>query len=403
MPAEPSLVRRILLSVESFLRVEQASAAVLLAATAVALIWVNSPWRHGYDMLWHTRLIGSWTAESGINDGLMTLFFLVVGLEIRHEMREGALSDPRIATLPSLMAAGGVAVPALIYLLLNPDPMLRRGWAVPTATDIAFAVGVLSLVGRHAPPALRMLLLTLAIVDDIIAILIIATFYSGGIAMSGLALVGGAIIVLWVIQRFAIRYPLAYAIPGVLLWFGMLRAGIHPTLAGVALGMLLPPTDSSNRILRSLHLFVAYAVLPLFALANAGVEFQGLSLAAGAPLAVVAGIVLGLVIGKPVGILLAAAGALRLRLASLPEGVQRPHLVLLGCLGGIGFTMSLFIVNLAFPDPRLLAAGKCAVLLASALAAVLSFAVGRFVRPRNQWPSKNDLTAYKQNGGTNPE
>lgn len=206
MPAEPSLVRRILLSVESFLRVEQASAAVLLAATAVALIWVNSPWRHSYDMLWHTRLIGSWTAESGINDGLMTLFFLVVGLEIRHEMREGALSDPRIATLPALMAAGGVAVPALIYLLLNPDPTLRRGWAVPTATDIAFAVGVLSLVGRHAPPALRMLLLTLAIVDDIIAILIIATFYSGGIAMSGLALVGGAIIVLWVIQRFAIRH-----------------------------------------------------------------------------------------------------------------------------------------------------------------------------------------------------
>jgi Na+:H+ antiporter, NhaA family len=314
----------------------------------------------------------------------MTLFFLVVGLEIRHEIREGALSDPRIATLPALMAAAGVAVPALIYLVLNPDPVLRRGWAVPTATDIAFAVGVLSLVGRRAPPALRMLLLTLAIVDDIIAILIIATFYSGGIAMSGLAIVASALVVLWIIQRFAVRHPLAYVLPGVLLWFGMFRAGIHPTLAGVAFGMLLPPTHSSNRILRSLHLFVAYAVLPLFALANAGVDFQGLSLAAGAPLAMTAGIILGLVIGKPLGIVLAAAGALRMRIASLPEGIEWPHLVLLGCLGGVGFTMSLFIVNLAFPDPGLLATGKCAVLLASALAAVVSFAVGRLFRSADQ-------------------
>ena len=381
MPAEQSLIRRILLSVESFLRVEQASAAALLAATAIALIWANSPWRHSYEMLWHSRLIGSWTWDFGINNGLMTLFFLVVGLEIRHEMRGGALSDPRIATLPALMAAAGVAVPALIYLLLNPDPVLRRGWAVPTATDIAFAVGVLSLVGKHAPPVLRMLLLTLAIVDDIIAILIIATFYSGGIAISGLALVGCALIVLWIIKRFAMRHPLAYTLPGVLLWLGMLRAGIHPTLAGVALGMLLPPTGSSSRLLRSLHLLVAYAVLPLFALANAGVDFHGLSLA---PLAVTAGILLGLVIGKPIGILLVTAGALRMRIASLPEDIEWPHLVLLGCLGGVGFTMSLFIANLAFPDPGLLATGKCAVLLASALAAAVSFVVGRRAGPRNQ-------------------
>lgn len=384
MPAESSLVRRILLSVESFLRVEQASGAALLAATAIALIWANSPWRHSYEALWHTRLVGSWTVHFGINDGLMTLFFLVVGFEIRHEMREGALSDTRIATLPALMAAGGVAVPGLIYLLLNQDPVLRRGWAVPTATDIAFAVGVLSLVGRRAPPSLRMLLLTLAIVDDIIAILIIATFYAGGIAISGLAIAACALVVLWVIQRLAIRHPLAYTLPGVLLWIGMLRAGIHPTLAGVALGMLLPPTGSSSRLLRSLHLFVAYAVLPLFALANAGVDFQGLSLAGGAPLAVTAGIILGLVIGKPVGILLASAAALRVRVASVPDNIDWPNLMLLGCLGGVGFTMSLFIANLAFTDPMLLATAKCAVLLASVLAAVVSFAVGRLVRPRNQ-------------------
>ncbi len=384
MSPERSLLHRILLSVESFLRVEQASGAALLAASAIALIWANSPWRHSYEMLWHARLVGSWSVAFGIDNGLMTLFFLVVGLEIRHELREGALSDPRIATLPVLMAAGGVAVPALLYLLTNPDPVSRRGWAVPTATDIAFAVGVLSLVGKHAPPALRMLLLTLAIVDDIVAVLIIATFYSGGIVMSGLAIVGCAILVLWIIQRFAIRHPLAYIVPGALLWLGMLRAGIHPTLAGVALGMLLPPTDSSNRMLRSLHLVVAYAVLPLFALANAGVDFQGLSFEAGAPLLITAGIILGLVIGKPLGILLAAAGALRMRIASLPENIRWPHLVLLGCLGGVGFTMSLFIANLAFADPRLLATAKCAVLLASALAAAVSFAAGRLLRPRNQ-------------------
>jgi Na+:H+ antiporter, NhaA family len=384
VPPERSLVRRILLSVESFLRVEQASGAALLAATAIALIWANSPWRHSYETLWHTRLVGSWTVAFGINDGLMTLFFLVVGIEIRHEMREGALSDPRIATLPALLAAAGVAVPALIYLLLNSDAVARRGWAVPTATDIAFAVGILSLVGRHAPPGLRMLLLTLAIVDDIIAILIIATFYSGGIALSGLALVGCAILVLWAIRRFAIRHPLAYIVPGVLLWLGMLRAGIHPTLAGVVLGMLLPPTHATTRIQRPLHVLVAYAVLPLFALANAGVEFQGLSLAAGTPLAVAAGIILGLVIGKPAGILLAAAAALRTRTASRPEDIEWPHLALLGCLGGVGFTMSLFIVNLAFPEPGLQATAKCAVLLASVLAAAVSFVVGRFVRPRDQ-------------------
>jgi Na+:H+ antiporter, NhaA family len=384
VPPERSLVRRILLSVESFLRVEQASGAALLAATAIALIWANSPWRHSYETLWHTRLVGSWTVAFGINDGLMTLFFLVVGIEIRHEMREGALSDPRIATLPALLAAAGVAVPALIYLLLNSDAVARRGWAVPTATDIAFAVGILSLVGRHAPPGLRMLLLTLAIVDDIIAILIIATFYSGGIALSGLALVGCAILVLWAIRRFAIRHPLAYIVPGVLLWLGMLRAGIHPTLAGVVLGMLLPPTHATTRIQRSLHVLVAYAVLPLFALANAGVEFQGLSLAVGTPLAVAAGIILGLVIGKPAGILLAAAAALRTRTASRPEDIEWPHLALLGCLGGVGFTMSLFIVNLAFPEPGLQATAKCAVLLASVLAAAVSFVVGRFVRPRDQ-------------------
>jgi Na+:H+ antiporter, NhaA family len=379
VPTEEFSLRRILLSIESFLRVEKAGGMVLLGATALALIWANSPWHTLYERLWQARLVGSQTLEFWINDGLMTLFFLVVGLEIRHEIHEGCLSSPRIATLPVLMAIGGVAVPALIYLIANPDAVSRRGWAVPTATDIAFAVGVLSMVAKEAPPGLRMLLLTLAIVDDIIAIVIIATFYSDGIALSGLVLVGCGIVMAWLMRRFAVRHPIAYTLPGAVLWFGMLRAGVHPTLAGVALGLLAPPADSSSRLLRSLHLVVVYMIMPLFALANAGVSFQGVSLAAGLSFSVTLGIVFALVLGKPVGILLAAAAAVRSGVASLPEGVRWSHLVVLGCLGGIGFTMSLFIANLAFPDPGLLAASKCAVLLASVLAAAASFTAGRLV------------------------
>jgi NhaA family Na+:H+ antiporter len=381
LPDQLSL-RRILLSIERFLRVEQVGGIALLAATAIALIAANSPWHAGYEALWQTRPVGSQTLEFWINDGLMTLFFLVVGLEIRHEIHEGCLSNPRIATLPILMAIAGVTVPALIYLALNSDGLSRRGWAVPTATDIAFAVGVLSLVAKQAPPALRMLLLTLAIVDDIIAIVIIATFYSGGVAVSGLALVGCGIVVAWLMRRFAVRHPLAYVLPGAVLWFGMLRAGIHPTLAGVALGLLVPPADSSSRMLRSLHLLVVYVIMPLFALANAGVSFQGVSLATGVPLSVTLGIICALVLGKPVGILLAGFAAVRSKAASLPEGIEWRHLVVLGCLGGIGFTMSLFIANLAFPDPGLLATSKFAVLLASVLAAVVSSIVGRIFGSR---------------------
>jgi NhaA family Na+:H+ antiporter len=376
-------LRRILLSVESFLRVERVAGVTLLFATAIALLWANSPWQDSYEALWHTR-VASQTLDFWINHGLMTLFFLVVGLEIRYEFQHGALSNPRIATLPVLMAAAGVAVPALIYLLLNSTAVSRRGWAVPTATDIAFAVGILSLVARNCPPALRMLLLTLAIVDDIIAIVIIATFYSGGIELLGIALATGAAIAVWIMQRFGIRNALAYVLPGALLWFGMLRAGIHPTLAGVALGLLVPAADSSSRLSRLLHLFVAYVIMPLFALANAGVTLHGVKVATGVPLEVTLGIVCALVLGKPVGILLAAATAVRSRVASLPEDVEWRHLVLLGCLGGIGFTMSLFISNLAFSDSGLLAVSKFAVLLASVVAATVSLIVGQLVRSRGQ-------------------
>jgi NhaA family Na+:H+ antiporter len=401
--SEPTLLERILRSVEAFLKVETAGGVALLAATALALIWANSPWSADYTTLWSATIprdfggLGSPLAGLGallhgpggdvvaggpplhfwIDDGLMTIFFLVVGLEIRHELRHGALSDPRIARLPVLAALAGVLMPALIYLLLNTHPLSRRGWAVPTATDIAFAVGILSLLGKGVPPALRMLLLTVAIIDDIVAVVIIASTYSNGIGLPGAALAGCGAILVWIMQRLRIRVAPAYVIPGVLIWLGLLRAGIHPALAGVVLGLMAPANAQSNHLQRRLHPWVAYAIMPLFALANAGVSFTTLSLAGGLQRTVGLGIVLALVVGKPLGILAGAAAAVRSGLSVLPPEVRWAHMALLGCLGGIGFTMSIFIANLAFPDPTLLATSKCAVLIASTLAATAGLLVGR--------------------------
>ena len=384
-----------------FISVEAMSGVVLLAAAAIALAWANSPWASAYEALWHLKLglgavefLPARDLHFWVNDGLMSIFFLVVGLEIRREMHEGALSDPRVATLPIVAAVGGVVVPALLYVLINTDPAARRGWAIPTATDIAFAVGVLSLIGKEVPPALRMLLLTLAIIDDIAAILVIAFFYSSGIAVGGLLIVAAGVLGVLLLQWLGVQAALAYVLPGAVVWFGMVRAGLHPALAGVLLGLLTPAGSAFGRAQRAsdtrravespvarveemLHPWVAFGIMPLFALANAGVSLQGLDLSAAAPLAVGAGIVSGLVLGKPIGIVLASIAAVRLRLCALPEGVRWSHLVLIGLLGGIGFTMSIFIANLAFDDPGLLAAAKFAVLVASVLAATLGLLLGR--------------------------
>ena len=376
----------------------------LLLAAALALAWANSPWAPGYEALWHLKF-GFWIAQFlpahdlhfWVNDGLMTLFFLVVGLEIRRELHEGALSDPRIATLPIIAALGGVIAPALLYVLLNTDPVARRGWAIPTATDIAFAVGVLSLSARGVPPALRLLLLTLAIIDDIVAILVIAFFYSSGLAVAGFLVIAAGALGVLLLQWAGIQRALAYVLPGALVWFGMLRAGLHPTLAGVLLGLLTPATASFGRSRRgsaqvptrqspvvrveaALHPWVAFGIMPLFAVANAGVSLEGVSFSAGPPLVVGAGVVLGLVLGKPIGIVLACLAAVQLKLCALPEGVRWRHTVLLGLLGGIGFTMSIFIANLAFEDAAFLTAAKFAVLVGSGLAATLALLVGRIWR-----------------------
>jgi NhaA family Na+:H+ antiporter len=385
-----------------FISVEAVSGLVLLAAAAIALACANSPLAHAYQALWHWRpgfgvpALSVYDLHFWVNDGLMTIFFLLVGLEIRREIHDGSLSNPRVATLPIIAAAGGVLMPALIYMAcaaVGGAPLLRRGWAIPTATDIAFAVGVLSLI-PGIPPALRILLLTLAIADDVAAILIIAFFYSGGIVPGQLLLIATGVALVLLLQALSVQTALAYVLPGTVVWIGMLRAGVHPTLAGVVLGLLTPASAVFGRRRRAaaqagleppvvrveamLHPYVAFGIMPLFAFANAGVSLEGLDLGAPVPLALVLGIVLGLVLGKPLGIVLAALAAVRLKLTELPDAVHWPQLILLGILGGIGFTMSIFIANLAFEDhPPLLAAAKFAVLLGSALAAVLALTLGR--------------------------
>lgn len=428
-------------ALDRFLRIEALSGIVLLAAACVALVWANSPWAASYEHFWHAPLmlgVGPWQASQPlhfwINDGLMAIFFLVVGLEIRRELHEGALADLSQATLPVIAALGGVLVPALIFLALNADPAARQGWAVPTATDIAFALGVLALLGKRIPSAVRVLLLAIAVIDDIAAIVIIALFYSNGVEYAGFAIVAAGIAMVWGWQWFGIRSALAYLPPALVVWLGLLYAGIHPTLAGVVLGLLTPvrplwgrenPLSRASRALQEfqerdgrrahdahelmhplkelqraqlemlppvvrvqavLHPWVAYGVMPLFALANAGVNLGGLGIdpsGQSASLWAMAGITLGLVLGKPLGIVLASTVMAKLGLCRLPEGLSWRGVLTVGCFAGIGFTMSIFIATLAFGDAALLSAAKLSVLIASTSAALVGLVVGTvcFRRP----------------------
>jgi NhaA family Na+:H+ antiporter len=360
---------------------------LLVAATLLALAWANSRWAGLYEALW------SWHPWPGpdlhfvVNDALMTLFFLTVGLEIRREMQSGSLASLRLATLPLVAALGGIVAPAMIYLAIAREPILRAGWAIPTATDIAFALGVLALLGSRVPPPVRVLLLALAIVDDIVAILIIAFVYSGGIALAGLGVAALGIGALVGLQRAGAGIALWLLLPGAATWWGLLQAGVHPTLAGVAIGLLTPLVDARRgsrplaRIEGALHPWVNWLVLPLFALANAGVAIDA------GPGALVTGdaaqlglaIVLALACGKPLGIVGAALLAVRAGWCELPARLDARGLLVIGLLGGIGFTMSIFIAGLAFPDAHLLGVAKLAVLAASATAALIGLAGGRLL------------------------
>ena len=372
-----------------FVSLEAASGIVLVAAAVAALVWANAD-PAGYTSWWHHQLTigpgGLAITESlvhWVNDALMTLFFFVVGLEIKRELVVGELRDRRRAALPAAAAVGGMVVPALVYVVVNAGGAGLDGWAIPMATDIAFAVGVLALLGSRVPTSLKLFLLALAIVDDVGAIVVIALFYSSGV--DGWWLLGAAATVVLVLamSRLRIDHPLAYVVPGVLLWWCLQEAGVEPTLAGVVLGLLTPARPRRGipvleRLEHRLHPVSTFVVVPIFALANAGVVLGRDAIDHALASRVTIGIVLGLVVGKFAGILGASALAMRVGLGTLPDRLGIRHLAGVAVLGGIGFTVSLFITDLAFRG-AVIDDAKIGVLAASVIAAVLGLVTLRIL------------------------
>jgi NhaA family Na+:H+ antiporter len=380
--SRPSAIRR-------FLHAQSSAGLVLMAAAVVALGIANSPIGPGYAAMLHTYL-GPLSLEHWINDGLMALFFLLVGLEIKREVLDGQLSTWPRRILPGIAATGGMIVPALIYLALNRGPT-AAGWAIPAATDIAFALGVIALLGNRVPASLRIFLAALAIIDDLGAVLIIALFYTTGLSLPDLAGAGAALAVLICLNRFGVRRLSLYMLVGLILWVLVLRSGIHATLAGVMLAFTIPmdctpgrsdghSSSPLHKLEHLLHLPVAFLVVPIFGLANAAVPVLGLP--PGALIApVTLGVATGLLIGKIVGVFGFTTLAVRMGLADMPAHAGRLQMFAVACLCGIGFTMSIFITLLAFPNsPLLQAEAKIGVLAGSLMAGLLGFTILRWAR-----------------------
>ena len=389
---------RPLSALRAFLSHEAMGGYVLMVAAALALVIANSPLAEPYFAALKTEFgfaIGAFhlreTVLHWINDGLMAVFFLLVGLEIKREVLDGQLSKPSRVILPGVAALGGVIVPALIYLAFNAgSPASRDGWAIPSATDIAFALGVLALLGPRVPGSLKIFLTAIAIMDDLAAIVIIALFYTAQLHLAYLAGAGCVLIALFILNRLKVMALWPYLLGGLVLWWLVLESGVHATLAGVALAMLIPLRKSPaapdhaesplHRLEHSLHKPVAFLIVPLFGFANAGLSFAGVSPAAlldPVPL----GVALGLFVGKQVGVFLTAVAIVRLGWADMPRDATATQLYGVSVLCGIGFTMSLFIGNLAFSDPLLIDETKIGVLVGSLVSALLGVIVLRFCKP----------------------
>lgn len=384
--------------VRRFIKLESASGILLMVSAVLALLVANSQLSAWYDALLSLRFqvsLGEWKLGKPlllwINDGLMAVFFLLVGLELKREVVSGQLSSARNLILPGLAAVGGMVAPALVYLRFNAtDPAGMTGWAIPCATDIAFALGVLSLVGSRAPLSLKLFLLTLAVLDDLMAIIIIALFYSSQLSVTHLLLAVPCIGLLALMNARGVTRLAPYILVGSLLWLMVLKSGVHATLAGVITALFVPLRHRGEgegplvHLEHALHPYVAYGILPIFGFANAGVSLAGLSpadLLAPVPL----GIAAGLLVGKPLGVLFAVALARLLKLAPLPTGTHWGHMVGVGLLCGVGFTMSLFIASLAFEAGGTHAPGtdRLGILMGSLLAALTGYCVLRLCRARD--------------------
>lgn len=416
-----------------FAAIEAAGGVLMLIATVVALVWVNSPWQDSYNDFWHTHLsfsVGDYHFKLDlahmVQDGLMAVFFFVVGLEIKREFVTGQLRDPRFAALPAVAALGGMVVPALVFFAFNAGGPGQDGWGIPMATDIAFAMGVLSLLGNRISRQMKVFLLTLAIVDDIGAILVIAIFYtsdlSGNWLLTAAVLLGGIL----VLRRLHVWYLPVYLVLGVAFWLAVLESGVHATIAGVILGLITPakPLQSeeearrwanwlqmqdvvhlddmrrvgfhiresqpvSLRIEELLHPIAGYIIIPVFALSAAGVELSGDVLSDAVTSRVTLGVAIGLVVGKTAGISLFSWIAHRLGWVTIPKSLTGLHMVGLAMVAGIGFTVSLFISRLAFDDPAVADESRIGILVGSLIAAVVGLAILSRTEPRPKYADKS--------------
>lgn len=369
-----------------FLESEQISGIILILCTVTSVIIANSYLGKGYSDFWHSKVgfeIGGialkFIVETGINDGLMAVFFLLIGLEIERELYIGELSDLKNATLPIFAAVGGMAMPALIHFLFNRGTGTEGGIGIPVATDIAFALGALALLGSRVPVSLKVFLAALAITDDLGAIVIIALFYIGDFSFLYLVLALGVFSGLLILNRLGVRWLPFYLIPGIILWYFVLKSGIHATLAGVLLAFAIPfgrgdEESPSYKLQHFLHKPVAFIIMPLFALANTGIVLAG-NWIEGLATSNSLGVFAGLFVGKPLGITLFSLLAVRLGWSRLPGDVSWKHITGVGFLGGIGFTMSIFITLLAFNDPEIIRSSKIVVLLSSLLAGTTGFLI----------------------------
>ncbi|MGL5007427.1 MAG: Na+/H+ antiporter NhaA [Plesiomonas sp.] len=380
--------------IRQFLRLESAGGILLIIASALALVLANTRLEGIYEQFLAIPVVvqfGSLLINKPlllwINDGLMAIFFLLVGLEVKREMLVGALNSKEKAIFPAIAALGGMLAPALIYLLFNGDhEVARAGWAIPAATDIAFALGIMALLGKRVPISLKIFLLALAIIDDLGVIVIIALFYTSNLSLAALAVAIASTVLLIVMNRRGVANISWYMIVGLVLWVSLLKSGVHATLAGVVLGFCIPLKAQNKRPLEhiehSLHPWVAYLILPLFAFANAGVSLQGVSvdaLTSALPL----GIAAGLFLGKPLGIFLFSVLSVKFGLAKLPDGVNFRQIFAVSVLCGIGFTMSMFIASLAFEQAGMEYGiySRLGILIGSTLAAVIGYLLLRVFLP----------------------
>jgi Na+:H+ antiporter, NhaA family len=428
-PHVPAIFKVALAPFQAFFKLEASSGILLALCAVVAMVWANSPWAASYTGLFEAPLAlelagarGAFTFREFVNDGLMTLFFFLVGMEIKRELAAGELRTPARALLPLIAALGGMVVPAALYLAFNANTAAAKGWAIPMATDIAFAIGCLTLLRARVSHALVVFLTALAIFDDIGGILVIAFFYGHGVHVSWLLGAGGLAVALWVCNRLYVRNGMIYAVLGAALWYAMHHGGVHATLSGVVLGMFIPaipmrrgrdvlndlssyisrcvqePEDESmrgaqllyieeklediepplNRFEHMWHGYVAYGIVPLFALANSGISLEGMSLSDLAkPLPM--GIMAGLFVGKQLGIFVFTYLAVRAGVSPMPGGAPAAQIHGVAVVAGIGFTVALFVATLAFAnEPELLTEAKLGILLASLLSAVVGYLLLRF-------------------------